>query len=217
MAAVRLTNDLRRTILSNAMEAFSNARPQPKPDTELTTMTREAVLRSPPYLHLQSEFNKPPHKKYASFGGPPENKIQKEDTSTITIATDSGFIGAHAHRVQKFVVEFVPSITTYRRTDLWNGSSSEVKFEELLYEDRSRLTDKYVAFMEELSNWAAEKEAYHGKIEQLLERCSSIKQLITAWPGGESLIPNEAKQRMYTVVSRKETVKKIKEDIQFED
>jgi hypothetical protein len=214
MASVRMTRDLRQRILQNAFEAFDNARPQPFPNTEITNLLRDAILRSPPYMFLHNLHNKPPGATFASFGGPPKTATNRDEVTNINFSTQTGFRGLSPTRHSNIIFTFVPSIVIYR-TERWG--TPEVRFEELTPEDQTTIGPKCAELVKEIQEYMTERETYRTKLSGLLERCTSVKQLLLAWPGGESFIPDAAKQRMYVTVTRKEVVNKIKEDIKFDD
>ena len=53
MATVRMSNDLKRTILSKATHAFDSANPEPEPSNDLETLLAKAIRNMPQQKSMQ--------------------------------------------------------------------------------------------------------------------------------------------------------------------
>jgi len=211
MASVRMTQELRENIHNRAMQAFDTARPEPKASTWLTDRMRDAIINSEPYKFLQQHWETKGRQKFSSFGGPPQG-VNREEATNVTVTSANGFNKNDTTSKLKF--EFVPKIYVYRERS-WGDV--EVHFEELptnfIQDLRTPCYELDLQIVEHHNN----RRTYYKKIGDLLNNCSSVKQLLLAWPAGESFVPHESMTRMYTKINRKQRVQEIKEEINFDD
>jgi len=210
MASVRMTNDLRDTIFNKAMEAFNTARPIPQPNTWLTDRVRDAVLSSTPYKDLKEAFDRQHTSDFKSFGGPVK-AISREDCTRLVLQSRTGF---HKGSSESLTFNFVPGFALYRQ-NTWGAP--ELMFEELGAQTQSELLVPCQEIAEEIRTYHANRQDYQTKIRELLRQCTTVKQMLLAWPAGESFVPHESKTRMYEKVTRIQRAQQIKEEVQFDD
>jgi hypothetical protein len=213
MASVRMTNDLRDAIHNRAMEAFNLAKPEPQPSTWLTDRLRDAILTSAPYKALKEQFERQRHYDFKSFGGY-GGALQQEDISHVNLHSHTGFTGTTAGQNVSLSFEFVPQIKVYR-TRSWGAT--DFTFEELTKDQQRELGPKCLELAVEIRDRYLARQDYSTKIRNLVNECTSLKQMLMAWPAGESFVPDENKRRMYTKVTRIERAEKVKRDVQFDD
>lgn len=212
MASVRMTNDLRDTIFNNANEAFSTARPEPKPSTWLTDRVKDAVLSSRPYQALKDAFDRQATlTEYKSFGGI-SKVINRYDCTNMVLSSRSAF--QKGGPTVNLLFEFVPGIAIYRAN---NWGNPEFIFEEFGTQVQSELALKCQEAVADLQAYHRDRNDYQNKIRNLLRQCTTVKQMLLAWPAGESFVPHEYKTRMYEKVTRIERAQRIKEEVQFDD
>ena len=211
MASVRMTNDLRSNIHNRAMQAFDTARPRPKPSTWLTDRMRDAIINSEPYKLLQRTWETQGQHKFSSFGGP-SNDINRQDATSITVTSAYGF--DRKGTTSSIIFEFVPTVYVYRAS---RWGDIEVQFEELPANFINDLMTPCSELCKEIVNHHANRNDYYRKINDLLVNCTSVKQLLLAWPAAESFVPHEQMSRMYTKVNRKQRAQEIKEEVNFDD
>ncbi len=65
------------------------------------------------------------------------------------------------------------------------------------------------------SNIIAARE-YRGTIEDLLDNCNTLKQLLEVWPAAENLVPQELLSKMHEKVTRQQKARTIREKIEFD-
>lgn len=210
MASVRMTNDLRDTIFNKAMEAFNTARPIPQPNTWLTDRVRDAVLSSTPYKDLKEAFDRQHTSDFKSFGGPVK-AISRENCTQLVLQSRTGF---HKGSSASLTFNFVPGFALYRQ-NTWGVP--ELMFEELGAQTQSELLVPCQEIAEEIRTYHANRQDYQTKIRELLRQCTTVKQMLLAWPAGESFVPHESKTRMYEKVTRIQRAQQIKEEVQFDD
>lgn len=211
MASVRMTNDLRSNIVNRALQAFDTARPRPKPSTWLTDRMRDAIINSEPYKFLQRAWETKGQHNFSSFGGPPQG-VNREEVSNINVHAHSGFDKSGTNSNLSF--EFVPMLYVYRERG-WGYP--EVKFEELPANFISDLSGPCQELQVQIKEYDYNRSSYHQKINDLINSCGTVKQLLLAWPAAESFVPNEKISRMYTKVNRKARVEEIKQQVKFDD
>jgi hypothetical protein len=213
MASVRLTNDIRQTIHRRAMEAFNLARPEPKPSTWLTDRLRDAILSSEPYKIMKNFHDTQTLYSFSSLGGYSKNVSRSED-ARVTLVTKTEFGTNTTGRTLNLSFEMVPQLVTYRQSS-WG--TPEFYFEELSLEAQHQLGPQCVELTNAIRENTSERNTYSTKISQLLDNCTTVKQMLLAWPAGESFVPDENKRRMYEKVTRIERAERIKKDVQFDD
>lgn len=211
MASVRMTQDLRDNIFNNAMAAFNAAKPKPKPTTWLTDRVKDAIENSPPYLTLKRSAELKNTNQFDSFGGLKENADRKQ-VPEIRLVFRSNELSPND--VKQIDFEFVPHMTIYSQ-NYWGVPV--MYFSELAPQSKVDLMQPLLAFAAEVQEYVTQHKTYVEKIQGLLSNCTTIKQFLLAWPGGESFVPHHAKSRMYTRVSRAEKAKQIVETVQFDD
>lgn len=211
MASIRMTRDLRANINNRAMQAFDIARPEPTASTWLTDRMRDAIINSEPYKFLQESWETKGRQKFSSFGGPPQ-KLNRQEAATVIVISANGFNKNDSG--SKLTFEFVPKIYVYCER-LWGDV--EVHFEELPANSIQDLRTPCYELHQQVLEHRTNRFAYEKKISDLLDHCSSVKQLLLAWPAGESFVPHESMTRMYTKINRKQRAQEIKEEINFDD
>jgi hypothetical protein len=213
MASVRLTNDIRQTIHNRAMEAFNLARPEPRPSTWLTDRLRDAILNSEPYKVLKAFYDNQTLHQFKSLGGYNKSVNRSED-ARLALTTTTEFGTVTGHRNMSLHFEMVPQIVTYRQSS-WGHP--EFHFEELPVDAQRELGPKCLELAQSIRENSTERTTYSTKISELLGNCTTVKQMLLAWPAGESFVPDENKRRMYEKVTRIERAERIKEKVQFDD
>ena len=211
MASVRMTNDLRSNIHNRSMQAFDTARPQPKASTWLTDRMRDAIINSEPYKFLQRSWESKGQHTFSSFGGPSQ-EVNREDATSITVTSKYGF--DRKSKTSSIIFEFVPTVYVYRAA---RWGHIEVQFEELPANFINDLMTPCSELYKEIQNHHDNRNVYSRKINDLLVNCTSVKQLLLAWPAGESFVPHEQMNRMYTKVNRKQRAQEIKAEVAFDD
>lgn len=215
MASVRLTNEIRSDIHRNAMEAFKVAKPTPKPTTWLSDRIRDGIIGSEPYKVLRELYESRNKYTFTSLGGIPINVNQTNDANVnLTSKTNFGASSFVDNNNKSIQIEMVPQIKLFRGSS-WG--TPEFSFEDFSPQVRADLAGPLQQLSKDIIDHYAEQHAYHKKINDLLDACTTVKQLLTAWPAGESFVAHEHKTRMYTKITRVERAKKIREEVQFDD
>lgn len=205
MPSVRMTNDLRSVILNRALEAFDAAKPRPAPDTETTNHFREAIIQSEPYRYLKELFDKQTAcPKFESLNGIPDS-VKRISASEIQLKTESG---------DYITFNFVPQLTLYG-TSTWGVGA--MYFRELPQFSKEILRAPIQALLTELAQHKNDYHDYHSKVHALLAECTTVKQMLTAWPAGEAFVPREYISKMYEKVTRIERAERIKKEVNFDD
>lgn len=205
MASVRMTNELRSVILHRALEAFNAAKPRPSPDTQTTNHFIEAIVQSEPYKYLKELYDKQIScPKFESLNGLPES-VKRISVSELQLKADSGDL---------ITFSFVPQITLYG-TSSWGVGC--MYFSELTQSSKEILRAPIQELLTELAQHKNDYHDYHCKVHALLAECTTVKQMLTAWPAGEAFVPNEYISKMYEKVTRIERAERIKKEVQFDD
>jgi hypothetical protein len=203
MASVRMTQDLRRTILKNAEEAFTLANPSPQVSNELRNTLARAVLNAP----VQSLLKQLTDIQLKSFN---VNSPERRQVSAIDIHYDN----TRLKRNMWVTITLNAPITIYSGRTY---SNPDVYVSDLLVQDQSALTNSLNAFDSLSNEYETKLRAYRNKIESLLDNITSVRQFLDAWPAGEQFVPREAIQRMQEKITRKQRAQKIIEKVDFDD
>lgn len=207
MASVRLTNELRSLIHSNAMEAFNLAKPEPQPPIDLNDKIRAAIVRSRPFQALKNIHDLcATHSAFDSLGGRPD-KIKPQDVTRIYLKN----IG---EREDSLLLEFMPPLRVYAEN---HWGTLEFSFVELNPDDIAELRQPLTDVCNAIAQNNLDRREYSTKINSLLNQCTTVKQMLTVWPAGESFVPSQSMSRMYEKVTRIERAKQIKEEVEFDD
>lgn len=205
MPSVRMTNELRSTILNRAMEAFNSAKPRPAPNTEMTRIFREGVVQSEPYKYLKDLYEKQTtFPKFESLNGFPDS-VKRQSVAELALKLESS---------DYISFNFVPQLTVYT-TSAWGVGTMFLT--ELPNFTKEALREPIQNLVAELNQHKNDYHDYHGKIHDLLNECTTVKQMLTAWPAGEAFVPNEYISKMYEKVTRIERAERIKKEVNFDD
>lgn len=203
MASVRMTQDLRRTILKNAEEAFTLANPAPQVSNELRNTLARAVLNAP----VQSLLKQLTDTQLKSFN---VNSPERKQVSAIDLHYDN----TRLNRSTWLAITLNTPITIYTGRTY---SNPDVYVSDLLVQDQSALTNSLNAFDSLSNEYEIKLRVYRNKIDSLLDNVTSVRQFLDAWPAGEQFVPREAIQRMQEKITRKQRAQKIIEKVDFDD
>ena len=78
------------------------------------------------------------------------------------------------------------------------------------------ITAKFDEFTRLKQEYHEARHKYEQDIYSLLDKCTTLKQLLEVWPGAESLVPSHKLAQMHTKVTRKQKAAAIKEEINFD-
>lgn len=93
----------------------------------------------------------------------------------------------------------------------------EFSFLELNPDDIGELRQPLTDVCNAIAQNNLDRREYSTKINSLLNQCTTVKQMLTVWPAGESFVPSQSISRMYEKVTRIERAKQIKEEVEFDD
>ena len=65
--------------------------------------------------------------------------------------------------------------------------------------------------------YSTNRREYYNTVNRLLDKCSTLKQFLTAWPAGEAFVPQDKMSELHTKVTRIQKARQLKEDIDFDD
>ena len=217
MASVRLSRDLRSTIQRNAVQAFDISTPEP----QYTSVDLEYIIdrmtcnkTQTAYAQIEMMFDsiatyKPHwgyHKSRAAFGfaAPYRTKV-----TSVTIVLDD----ANNDRDNQERIPLPYSVEVYSADD--NAVIPVEAFDDPT--TRQRIREIVKTYRERYKEYREKRYQYSETISNLLAECSTLKQFLTAWPAGESFVPQDKLNELHTKVTRIQKARQIKEDIQFDD
>ena len=214
MASVRMSNDLRSAIRRNAMQAFDVSTPEPQLATADINYIVESVAQSETQRTLASIYDAyaviPKWKSGYSYDvtkrafgcyPPSQSKVSKlnfmlDESPNTRIQIELG----------RTVVMFSNSEYADVPISVLTDPAVRLKVEEILTDFKVRRNNQYDS-----------RETYSNTISSLLDKCTTLKQFLTAWPAGEAFVPNEKVSELHTKVTRIQKARQLKEDIAFDD
>ena len=220
MASVRMSRDLRSTILSRAMQAFTNTNPEPELSTQDRDWFANQIASCPEQAKLKQisdimeDWPEIPRESYYSSKGYVFglNKIQPKPITALRITyTDKN--DPRRHNNLSFHLNSPKTMLTANDSETLSFDLSCFKDLDIYSSARERLDN----FIERKQTFRNNKNEYNETISKLLESCTTLKQFLTAWPAGESFVPDEKIAELHTKVTRIQKARQIKEDINFDD
>ena len=215
MASVRMTQELRSQISRAADDAYDLANPAPVPSHEFLSHIRKAISKSKTH-ELLSKWH-----KEAEEAGILETEVGKADCPKVVMIDSIDLIPTERDddRRNRLALKFETKFShaTYRYKDTrfsWDTPNFYISSFDPEYKTQAR--EYYDQYKQALDEHAQARIEYRGSIAQLLESCSTLKQLLEVWPAAESLIPQDKIQKMHEKVTRKERAAQIKEEINFD-
>ena len=203
MASVRMTNMLRSDILRAACDAFDIANPEPELSNENHRLFREAIQAMPVLQHIRQFADT----GYKSFNfSPPDEK----DVTAIDIHPEGDGDSMLGRRFKTIQLQTPMKLytTVY--------SNPDVYIRDMKPEHRVSIQRMVVDLHQRQKEHGDKRHSYRMSIKQLVEKCTSVKQFLDAWPACEQFVPAEAKQRMQQKVTRQQRAKQIREEINFD-
>ena len=227
MASVRMTNELRRKINREAMEAWDKVNIPAEATNEEKDFLHNAYLESPyvqavknatPVLEALSQFtlDTTTWKTCKTMIESANRKHESVRFVTGSPSFDSDGERQNYHRVRDawyYNVEF----DTQRSFPMWSGTwSAGIHTTDLpadKVEKANEIINKYHTAREKHH---IKRREFDNKIESLLNNCNTVKQAIEAWPGIEKLLPDNVIQKMHTKQTRKERAAAVRQEVDFD-
>lgn len=214
MASVRMTNELRADIRRAAERTYEKAHPTPKPSTECADLIKNAALRSNKQMYLQKCIDLAKEMNITNDEYLPTVKNINELEVRKLLDNDERRQGYRDYH--SFSVQFSTPINWLRAANNSSWYTPDVKVTDLPLDTQTAVIEKFNEFIEIRTAHNKAKQEYNDSITDLLNECTTLKQLLEIWPGAESLVPEAKLQKMHTKVTRKERAEKIKEEICFD-
>ena len=216
MASVRMSQELRREIASNARQAFIKTNPDP----EMTTAdidwfvdkvrnceAQETLAR---IRGLADDFPQMNSRRW--------NRDNQHcfEASFPHMQRTTAFYIDDRHIVDNQQVQFRLNkpvmLYTYDTDETLHFSTS--CFSDA---DRIEAASRINAFIERKREHSVKAANYYNQIDNLVSHYTTLKSLLTAWPAGETFVPDRYVQKMHEKVTRKQAAEQIKEDLQFDE
>lgn len=218
MASVRMTQEMRSNIRRAAENAYELSNPEPKPNNAYVAAVKKAVLNSPEQKFLKRMASEGRSENLHLRKGksllPEKNK---EDVTAVDLRLASRDAAGNRD-YKETVVQFDVPLSewwvveqTYNR---WGNPSVYVN--DLATEDQHEISEMFEAFQTSKNEWNTARHGYNQSITQLLESCTTLKQLLEIWPAAESLVESDKLAQMHVKITRKERAQQIKEEICFD-
>lgn len=223
MASVRMSHQLRNDILKTAMDQFDIANPKPvfnEVNTVLDAITNMPTLKHLRALHTSEDMAFLNENSQGSF------KLDCRETRFCLTSsqniTGCSLQSRYNQNLNPQRVEFhspLSIIAPATNWDRWNEfeNTPRIYMEDFTQDDCAKIEAIVTNHQDAVKKHEEEKYEYKHKIRNLLEECNTVKQLLDAWPGAESLVPRAVVVQMHEKVTRKSRAKAIKEKVEFDD
>ena len=236
MAHVRMSQDLRATIVKKAEEQFEKSHIKPSKDPKLANVVRQAVMESPFQQAIRTLVN---HDYFGKHIHMSNNSIRLTTGkwSNVTDTNDireflSGFRYLEEdHNVTKriemkfrsnaepghrtFTVELDPYINLPYLTSSYNGGAN-IHEDDLSSKAKEQLNPLLNNAYDSLADWDKKKANLNVQMKDLVNRVNTLKQFLDVYPAGESLVPQESIAKMHEKTTRKIQAEQIKQEIGFD-
>lgn len=231
MASVRMSNELRATLLNRALENFNTAKPKPEllgsdkiilRDAALNCQTLQAIKvvqaqaeESPALKHLTQKSQ---HKSIGLRGG----MFTDTKYNEIKFVHGEDYRTRGSNRVFNFNLDASIVVTTFTdevnliEPGYYNNNALLVCMGDLQLDDVVKVDDIIEKHKSKNKIYQDEKNEYQVKLKSLLESTNTVGQFLEAWPGGEYLLPPTVIQKLNTKITRQQAAKKVKEEIDFD-
>ena len=209
MASVRITNNLRDEISTAAEKAYQLANPKPEASTEFISLTKQAIQNSPQQKYLRHCLE-----KGVEMGIDKQNNgealMPKKVENVTSIRLERDVESDWCEIKFNTPVEYLSKENTswYRDT--------KVYIDNLALQDQSEILDLFLKLVGDNKEHTSNAFEYRRSINQLLTKCTTLKQLFEIWPAAESLVDQKYIQKMHTKVTRVKRAEQIKEEINFD-
>ena len=213
MATVRMTQQMASSISRKAMEKWETANPSPSALPEFKQFVRGAVQRMPILAFVKE------------FGDKPEVQAAAKHNTNLTNYI-SGLIEETEH--SKVYIEHIPQSngetfnlpmdfdTPVRLPGQNSYRTPDLHIDMFTADDKAELTRKANVARAQEDQWTQQRRAFQTSINQIIDSCNTVKQLLDVWPAAEKLLDAEVIQRLHTKVTRKIDADAVRQRANFD-
>lgn len=214
MATVRISQALRDQIYRNATNAFDKTQHPPKMDTDSAMFMINAAKQAPAQVRMR-EINQTIAAAKQEFGSAFQfNEVNAFNECTYDEGENIRFkikVDGTSEHVNVPAPETVKLLFGERS---YYGFKT-VSVDHLREDDRSRAHNICLSQYNAMREYGAKRDKYTRQTAQLLERCTTLKQLINAWPQIKAFVPEHALAKMNQKVNRPKP-KEVTEELEFD-
>ena len=222
MASVRMTNELRTDIRRAAEKAYELSNPEPSPSNAYIELVRNAIINDPGQAFMRSMLNQgnllglDSRYGYQVLPSKPKENVTAVDLRITTLA--GAISGSRSNNYKQTTIRFASPIVDFLllNQDQLRWGVPHMYINDFRDEDKSEIIEKFENHRTAEEAHATSQNQYNRSISNLVEQCTTLKQLLEIWPAAESLVPANKIQRLHTKVTRIERAKQIKEEISFD-
>lgn len=216
MASVRMTQQMRTNIRDRAEVAYTTANPKPQPSTEFCDAVKQAVTNSPEQKFyeqiLQIGTARGLDKRYGTNILPFQNK-EEVVAIDLRLAKPEMKSDYEQHTI-KFSTSIKPYLVIEQSYNRWGNPNVYVN--DLDAATQTEIKKQFEDLLATQKEWEEAFWTYKKSIRDLLEQCTTLKQLLEVWPAAESLVDSDKLSQMHVKVTRKERAEQIKREISFD-
>lgn len=213
MATVRMTQQMASSISRKAMEKWETANPSPSALPEFKQFVRGAVQRMPILAFVKEFSDKPEVQAAAKHNTNLTNYISGliEETEHSKVYIEH--IPAASDGTFNLPVEFdtpvrLPGQNSYRTPD--------IEIDMFAADDKDEIIRRANVARAQEDQWAQQRRTFQTSIDQIIDSCNTVKQLLDVWPAAEKLLDADVIQRLHTKVTRKIDADAVRQRANFD-
>jgi len=222
MASVRMTNELRIDIQRAAQKAYELSNPEPSPSNAYIELVRNAVINDPGQTFMRSILNQgnllglDSRYGYKVIPTKPRDIVSAINLRITTLA--GAMSGARSNDYKETTIRFASPLVDFLllNQEQMHWGVPNMYINDFRDEDKSEIIEQFENLRTAEEAHATSQNQYNRSISNLVNECTTLKQLLEVWPAAESLVPANKIQKLHTKVTRIERAKQIKEEISFD-
>jgi len=224
MASVRMTNELRSDIRRKAEKAYELSNPEPSPSNAYIELVRNAIINDPGQTFMRSMLNQgnllglDSRYGYQILPSKPKDIVTAVNLRITTLAGAMSGSRSNRHDYKETAIRFASPLVDFLllNKDQLHWGVPSIYINDFRDEDKSEIIEQFENHRTAEEAHTTLQNQYNRSISNLVEQCTTLKQLLEIWPAAESLVPANKIQRLHTKVTRIERAKQIKEEISFD-
>jgi len=221
MASVRMSQDMRSRILQRAVDAFQTANPEWKASNEFQSKVKRYINSSKhqntaKQIDAILKANKPTGLGLQKLGTKKEKYTEVHLKRPATAAEKANNLVQWNSEDMTLTVEFDSPVTWHTCPDRYSDKNMCFTIDSFDEEHQTEIQEFMDSALKEKQEHKDKFLVYRTQIQQLLENCNTLKQLLETWPAAESLVDQDHIEKMHTKVTRASAAKQRRESVSFD-
>lgn len=216
MASVRLSADLRQSIMNNAEKAFHVAHPEPVLPDNLGQELVAAITQSPAYKFIERHYHEQiellnEYTDSTVVGAPSFLMLERVGAEECEVGVLQLVFQKAAGSPVSLSVKVDPPAQLFKCGGRYGTPRVDARY--LPEKLRWPIVRQAVEYHDSAVARAEKLREYKNQVDHVLTQCNTLKQLLEVWPGAYGFIPEPAIEAMR---SKSRSGRKTPEEIQFD-